>query len=180
MNEIFKNLSVESMIGEIWKPIPNYAGYEVSNKGRVRSFRRWRWKILKPAQNNRGYLYVSLTNESGTKCLKIHRLVGLVYKINPDNLKEINHIDSDKRNNIEGNVEWVSRSYNMRHMIESTGAGHRNGISNPKATIVVHKELGIFCTMREAAFMSGLKEANFNNMMYEIGYRINKTKFIFT
>lgn len=176
--QIYKNYSLEDIPQERWLPVPGFPKYEASNLGRVKSNVK-RPKILRAAMNCRGYLYVCLFHNWEGKCIKLHTIVALTFCENPNNYKEVNHIDSDKQNNNAENLEWCTRSQNMAHMIRVTGPGHRNGMTNPKATIVVHKEYGIFCTMREAAAMSGLKESNFNNMMYEIGYRKNKTKFVF-
>ena len=39
--EIYKNLSLENLEGEVWKDIPNYEGlYQVSNLGRVKMMSR--------------------------------------------------------------------------------------------------------------------------------------------
>ena len=46
------------MENEIWKPIPNYDGYEVSNYGRVKSLKLGRELILKPFISKRGYYRV--------------------------------------------------------------------------------------------------------------------------
>ncbi len=46
---------------EEWKYIENYPDYQVSNLGRVKSFKKWRGvneRILKPRKNKQGYLYI--------------------------------------------------------------------------------------------------------------------------
>ena len=48
---------------EIWKPIKDFEGYEVSNMGNVRSLnykRTGEIKILKPQKDKNGYLIVNL------------------------------------------------------------------------------------------------------------------------
>ena len=48
---------------EIWCPINGYEGlYEVSDKGRVRSIKFGKERILKPLRNTCGYLQVQLWN----------------------------------------------------------------------------------------------------------------------
>lgn len=71
---------------EIWKPIPSFDGYEVSNQGNVRSYRRSGGgsfhKIphsLKPSANQGGYLGVSLRQDGETHRKMIATLVMLVF-----------------------------------------------------------------------------------------------------
>ena len=46
---------------ENWKDIEGYEGlYQVSDKGRVKSFKFGKERILKPQNNSRGYLHVNL------------------------------------------------------------------------------------------------------------------------
>jgi hypothetical protein len=45
----------------------------------------------------------------------IHRLLGLQYLENPDNLREIDHIDRNKLNNNLENLRWVSRQTNNQN-----------------------------------------------------------------
>ena len=49
------------------------------------------------------------------KCLKIHQLVAKAFKENPNNYPVVNHIDGDKFNNCEDNLEWVTISGNVQH-----------------------------------------------------------------
>lgn len=100
---------------EIWKDIQGYDGlYQVSNIGRVKSLnysRTGKEKILKPCKAN-GYLQVYLYKEGKSKMYKIHRLVAMAFIPNPDNLPCVNHIDEDKSNNCEDNLEWCTVAYN--------------------------------------------------------------------
>ena len=45
----------------------------------------------------------------------VHRLVAKYFLPNPLNLKQVNHIDCDKKNNCVSNLEWVSGSSNIGH-----------------------------------------------------------------
>jgi hypothetical protein len=87
--------------------------YKINRNGDVYSC--WYKKIIKSQETEDGYLFVKLSNENGCKKKRIHRLLGLQYLENPDNLPEIDHIDRDKKNNSINNLRWVSRVDNRNN-----------------------------------------------------------------
>ena len=102
---------------EQWKDIQGYEGlYQISNLGSVRSIRND--IILKPHVKN-GYLAVNLVVNGKTVHKYIHRLVAEHYIDNPNNLKEVNHLDCDKWHNEDTNLEWCSRKRNLEHSYEN-------------------------------------------------------------
>lgn len=96
------------------KEIPGYQGrYWVSEHGRVWS--AYSMKFLTPVEHRDGYLKVRLCLRGvETECL-IHRLVAVAFVPNPDGKPEVNHLDADKKNNTADNLEWATRSENMKH-----------------------------------------------------------------
>lgn len=106
---------------EIFKDIKGYEGlYQVSNLGNVKALGNGgsnasKERILKPAKDKKGYLMVWLCKEGKRKMCKVHRLVGMVFLSNPNNLPEINHRDEDKTNNNVTNIEWCDRGYNVNY-----------------------------------------------------------------
>lgn len=101
---------------EIWKDIPDFNGdYQISNYGNVKSLKNNKEIILKPGINNPGYKFVNLCKFNKTKNIMVHRLVALNFKENPNNLKIVNHIDSNKFNNHVDNLEFVSQRDNVSH-----------------------------------------------------------------
>lgn len=60
--------------------------------------------------NNIGYAQLGVNG----RVTLVHRLVAKAYIPNPDNLREVNHIDGDKLNNNVENLEWISHSENMK------------------------------------------------------------------
>lgn len=94
---------------ETWKPIPAYDRYEISDLGRLRHAKHKR--ILKSDFNN-GYEVIRLSSYGGTK--KVHRLVALAFLPNPNNLPDVDHLNGNKRDNRLCNLEWKSKSDNMK------------------------------------------------------------------
>lgn len=77
-------------------------------------------KFLKGQINYKNkYLSYNLTMPDGSKkrCYA-HRLVAQAFIPNPQNKKEVNHIDGNKSNNYIDNLEWVTSSENKQHAIE--------------------------------------------------------------
>jgi len=81
-------------------------------------------KIIKPtfkrAKGKKTYLCITLmTKDRIRKNYSIHRLVGLLWVDNPNNLPCINHIDSNKLNNSASNLEWCSTLDNNLHALKA-------------------------------------------------------------
>lgn len=112
---------------EIWKDIVGFEGlYQISNYGNVKSCKRLvnsksgsqrlvNEKLLSLGKDKDGYLMAILCQDATKKTVKIHRLVAdaFIDKINGKNL--VNHIDSEKSNNLVSNLEWVSSLENNCH-----------------------------------------------------------------
>lgn len=120
---------------EVWKDIVFGKGkYQISNKGRVKTLERTvncgdKIKMHIPesimkVRIKSGYVCVGLMVDGKYKQCTIHRLVATHFKENPLNLPCVNHIDGNKENNNDDNVEWCSYSDNQIH-------AYRLGLRNP-------------------------------------------------
>ena len=114
------SIKSEHDIEEVWKDIPNYEGiYQASSRGQIRSRDRKVWnylkkgRILKPYISTSGYYCLSL---SGKKHY-VHRVIATTFLGKMPNKIEVNHIDSNRLNNRIENLEWVTRTENVRHFM---------------------------------------------------------------
>jgi hypothetical protein len=121
-----------------YRDIPEYPGYRVGEDGTVWSCRKPRgrgcqpcrfsqsWHQLRPNVNEHGYHQVSLTNATGTAhWYRIHQLVARAFVSNEECLREINHKNGNKADNAARNLEWTTRSANIRHAF-------RTGLNKPR------------------------------------------------
>ena len=112
---------------EIWKDIKGHPGYHASSHGRIRSFwssgNKWSPKqiidtprILKPYKVGN---YLGLRFGNGLPNQYIHRIIAITFIENPNNYKEVNHLDLNKSNNNVSNLEWCSRKQNEIHKMNN-------------------------------------------------------------
>lgn len=102
---------------EIWKDVVGYEGYyQVSNLGNVRRILKdGSFRPVAVTANKKGYGRVHLCVNNKKKRLACHRMVAQAFIPNPENKPEINHIDGNPSNNILNNLEWCTRSENIKH-----------------------------------------------------------------
>jgi hypothetical protein len=109
---------------EVWKDIFGYEGlYRISNCGRVYSLVSN--IVLKNVKSKSGYYHVTLCKNGTKKNFRINRLVALHFIPNPQNKPHVNHIDENKENNCDWNLEWCTPKENCNH-----GTGVQRCIAN--------------------------------------------------
>lgn len=147
---------------EIYKDILGYEGlYQVSNFGNIKTLQRIdiltkktipEYKKVNHIKDN-GYLVVNLwKNNKGTD-FYVHRLVLSAFL--PINQKlDVNHKDGNKKNNNLENLEWCSRSQNIKHAYEVlnrttsrcfTHSDSQTGLSNISPKTVRGKKFWNVC-----------------------------------
>lgn len=110
---------------ETWVKISGF-DYMVSDLSRVKSNRRIvnrrgnttrivPEKVLTQCLQSQGYMVVGMSNEGVSKKARVHILVATAFVPNPLNLPEVNHKDGNKLNNLPPNLEWCTRSDNLKH-----------------------------------------------------------------
>lgn len=101
---------------ESWECIKGYDVYQISSLGRVKSFKNpLNPKIISCRHKKDGYMDVGLYGGLCKKRFRIHRLVAEAFIPNPENKKEVNHKDGNRKNNSVDNLEWATTSENVKH-----------------------------------------------------------------
>lgn len=107
------------MNNEQWRRIDGFEDYEISDHGRVKSYKRSKPFILRPqkaGRNGSKYHTVTLYKDGKPHVEYVHRLVLKTFVGEPPKDKpQTNHIDGDRLNNHLSNLEWVSCKENMEH-----------------------------------------------------------------
>ena len=118
-----------------WRKIPRNIKYEINEYGDVRNSTTKR--ILTGGINNGGYRTVHIKHSDNPEF--VHRLVAetFIHNDDPTHKTDVNHIDGNKLNNSVDNLEWISRSDNVKHAYQiglnrPSGGGH-----NKKAIRIV-------------------------------------------
>ena len=137
--------------------------YFVNKNGEIKS--EYSNKILSPSYNKaRGYYYVYLRLNGKTYTKALHRVIAETLISNPNNFTEVNHIDGNKKNNKVENLEWCSKSYNIKHAYEHglTKASVEQ-IKRPVFQYSLDNEyINKFETLKEAAESLGKKNGGPN------------------
>ena len=162
------------------KPIPNYPNYSVTEDGKVinNKFNR----ELKPMLGRNGYYQVSLCNKGNIKRLSLHRVIASTFLDNLDNKAQVNHINGIKTDNRLENLEWSTRSENMKHAYKN-GLKKVDGKNIKELTlinskIVLDTQNGIFYqSASEAARLLNLNRRTL--CAYLSGKLLNKTSLIY-
>jgi hypothetical protein len=136
---------------EVWKAIPDYLGYEVSDHGRVRSYwnpgpgqniRNLPQKILKSKLTKGGYPEVGLCKNLGRSSMLVHRLVLLAFVGPCPKGTEACHNDGNKTNNFLINLRWDTKSANGLESYKH-GTSHTRGEGHPSAKLTEGKVMEI-------------------------------------
>ena len=154
---------------ETWKPIPGYEDrYEISNLGNVASLcyaRGSNRRILKQSINTWGYSQVTLSKDKTKTNRVIHRLVAEAFIENPNNYKQINHIDENKGNNRADNLEWCDSKYNVNYGERTTKAS--NSMKRPVIATLSDGTEEHYDSIKDASIILGISHSNISNAIHK-------------
>lgn len=115
-----------------WRIFKECPRYLVSSCGKIWDSKGRRF--LKQT-NLRGYLRCSINYGDYKKTWRVHRLVAITYLECNDTSLQVNHIDGDKENNNESNLEWVTSKENIHHAWNTGLASGKKGISHGQSIL---------------------------------------------
>lgn len=175
---------------EVFKPIPNFIGYEASTHGRVRSF--WRrfgkgkgggkgaeWilestpqSIRQPTKNPGGYLSLILVRNKKHYTRTVHRLV-LETFVGPKPFGGCcRHLDGVRTHNYLTNLTWGTYSENAidrishDNMPDQKGEGNRVAILTDAKVLEIRKLAAQGLPQKVLVEMFNSSPANINNIVH--------------
>lgn len=160
---------------EVWKEIPNFPGYEVSDLGRVRCWRPWGFRrvtgepriVKAKGHGTKRYLAVVLGYRGPTK--EIHRLVAELFVPGRSPGLDAAHQNGNKHDNRAANLRWKTRQ-------ENVGDKRRHGTWGRKLSIDDVREIrrlyatGQF-TQVEVGTMFGITQGTVGKIVRHVSWQ---------
>lgn len=163
----------------VWKPYPEYPFLQANQFGEIRTVDRVitrsdgrkqfvKGRVLKQQLNKNGYMYVHFKVNGKQFNLCVHRVVATSHLPNPNNLPEVNHKDSNPKNNATSNLEWCTREYNIAYK-EKYGKSAKDAAETlRKSVIAVNTETFealCFESQHEAACQLSVDVGHINHVL---------------
>ena len=152
------------------KYIKDWEGvYSITENGDIFSHRNNIF-LKKTVNKVNGYEYVTLKNRPKIETKSIHRIVAQTFIPNPNNKKEVDHINCIKTDNSVDNLRWATRSEQLDY---SYSNGNRDDFINKISTKVINKKTGvIYNSQKELSDFLGI---NYSTIKWRI--RHNKCEW---
>jgi hypothetical protein len=143
---------------ERWLPIPGFPGYDVSDQGRVRSYRRkigrtgggYEWildnypqTICNPRPDKDGYLYITLRAGNNKSTRRIHRLVLETFVGQRPPGLQCRHRDGIRAHNFLINLTWGTPKENSADTKLHGNTPNQRGMNGPAAKLTDDQVLKI-------------------------------------
>lgn len=140
-----------------WRSIPGFSRYEINQFAVVRNLKH---EVISQHENKttKGtYFTVNIIDDHGVRKIRYaHRLTCMAFHGLIDGYEQldVNHKDTNKHNNYYKNLEWSTRSGNVKHAFLTGANKHALAV---KCTNVITGEIKLFISMKEVAEFLGLK-----------------------
>ena len=145
---------------EVWKNIPEFESYQVSNLGNVRSLKYGKERIIKQMIGGRGYYRLSLMKNKKSHTPLVSQLMAIAFLNHKPcgNKIVVDHIDNNKLNNKLYNLQLITNRENLSKDKKSnskyTGVCWHKSVKKWQSRIGINgkmKHLGYFTDEKEAA-----------------------------
>lgn len=103
------------MTSEVWRPVADAPGYEVSDQGRVRRGEHilTPWLVASSRDPLRCYLKLGLCGPGGRRRVFVHRLVAAAFCDRPDDATDVCHLNHTSTDNRACNLAWKAHGANI-------------------------------------------------------------------
>ena len=143
-----------------WRTIPDFPNYEICQNGEIRNLQT---NVLLKHQLNKGYHRVALYNDFGKLYKSVHRLVAETFYEGVADKFEVNHISGIKDDNSLDNLEFCTRSENMKHAYRIGLKTPSGGLQNKPLRVI---ETGdIYPSAYECARQLGCDQRHINHCL---------------
>lgn len=118
--------------GDFMKEYPYNCRYLVHYEGKV--YDTLKERFCPTYESHYGYTVISVVMDNTPKIKRVHRMVAETYHVDSEFYGlDVNHKDGNKANNHGDNLEWCTRSHNIKHAIDlglnsSKGETHHNSL----------------------------------------------------
>ncbi|WP_369604693.1 NUMOD4 domain-containing protein [Nocardia nova] len=155
---------------EIWKSVPGFDYYEVSDHGRVRSYRGWGGrrleepKLMTQGTNRDGYRIVGLTTGDGVRQWRVNRLVALAFLGECPAGKMVAHNNGVRSDNRLTNLRYATQAENegdkKRHGTVQAGSRHSRSILTEAQVAEIRSEYASGVSQMKLAAKFGTHQTN--------------------
>lgn len=113
---------IQDLVSQGFKEVYGYPGYFVDRGGRVVEASNNEIQDVRVYTDLDGFKNVTLVDSFGVpELIMVHTLVAMMFIKNPDNLKEVRHLDGDKGNNTFTNLIWDTCNDDEYYIREKPG-----------------------------------------------------------
>jgi len=121
------------MSTENWFVLKDFPNYSITKDGVVKNNKR---ESILGVYDSMGYPSVNLSKNGKHCSVRLHRLIAETFIDNPESKPQVNHKDGNKLNYSISNLEWVTRSENVRHAFENGLHENTKRASSERITIM--------------------------------------------